>query len=463
MLKNQSTFTKRSIIEASLRDVFQWHARQGAIERLSPPWDPLKVINRSGGIEVGAKVHLKMKAGPIPYNWHAEHTAYEGDYLFRDEQIKGPFSKWIHTHRFSQDDNGNCILEDQVEYQLPFHRLSHPFLKAVIQRKLTPIFAYRHRTTQQDMALHQLNRSGERLTVLISGASGVIGSALVPFLTTGGHRVMRLVRGAPDNNPEEVSWDPIEGRMDLDPSEKIDVVIHMAGENIGNQRWTAKKKKKITDSRNKGTRLIAEKISQLHTKPRVFLCASAIGYYGDRGDLTVTEQDGAGDDFISDVCSQWENSASPATEAGIRTAFLRIGVVLTPLGGALSRLLLPFQLGLGMKIASGKQYVSWISLPDVMGSIYYTIFNETIQGPVNLVSPNPVTNHELSKKMGMVLRRPVLLKVPEFLIKQAFGQMGQEILLSSTRVSPQVLLESQYPFLYPNLEPWLRDTLGKSQ
>ena len=221
-----------------------------------------------------------------------------------------------------------------------------------------------------------------------------------------------------------------------------------------------KKKKSITDSRNKGTTLIAKTIAKLQEAPRVFLCASAIGFYGDRGDEIVTENDETGNDFISNVCTQWEGAAKPAVSAGIRTAFLRIGVVLTPLGGALARLILPFQLGLGTKIASGKQYVSWISLPDVIGSIYYLIFNKQFSGPINIVSPRPVTNFELSKTLGKVLHRPVWFKIPELLIKSGFGQMGREVLLSSTRVHPQVLQEGQYQFIYPELEPWLLDTLG---
>ena len=286
---------------------------------------------------------------------------------------------------------------------------------------------------------------------------------MIPFLTTGGHRVIRLVRGRNKTNPDEIAWDPVSGRLDLDPSDKIDAVIHLAGENIGNQPWTTKKKKRIIESRNKGTALIAEKIARLKIPPRVFLCASAIGYYGDLGDAVVTENHQLGDDFISDVCDQWERAGSAAAEAGIRTAYLRIGVVLTPLGGALSRLLLPFQLGMGMKIASGKQYVSWVSMPDVLGSINYAIFNEAVQGPVNIVSPNPVTNYELSKTLGKVLSRPVLFTVPGFLIKLIFGQMGREVLLSSTRVHPQVLTDNQYQFVYPELQPWLEDTLGRSQ
>ena len=450
-------------MDASIEEAFQWHARDGAIERLSPPWDPLKVVSRTGGIKAGAKVNLRMRVGPISYRWDAEHTTYEENSLFRDEQIKGPFSKWIHTHRFFPGENDTCSMEDQIEYKLPFHLISHPFMRPFIRKKLTSIFTYRHRTTQQDLQFHKYNRKAETLNILVSGATGVIGSALIPFLTTGGHRVIRLVRGRNKTNPDEIAWDPVSGRLDLDPSDKIDAVIHLAGENIGNQPWTTKKKKRIIESRNKGTALIAEKIARLKIPPRVFLCASAIGYYGDLGDAVVTENHQLGDDFISDVCDQWERAGSAAAEAGIRTAYLRIGVVLTPLGGALSRLLLPFQLGMGMKIASGKQYVSWVSMPDVLGSINYAIFNEAVQGPVNIVSPNPVTNYELSKTLGKVLSRPVLFTVPGFLIKLIFGQMGREVLLSSTRVHPQVLTDNQYQFVYPELQPWLEDTLGRSQ
>jgi len=455
-------FTKRSLIHAPVEEVFRWHSRPGAIERLSPPWDPLKVLMRSGGIEKGAEVFLEMKAGPVPFTWHALHTDFQENDFFRDQQVRGPFSKWIHTHRFFPDPENGCILEDEIEYRLPFHFFSGFLTGKMIRKKLERIFRYRHRITQQDLALHLSENAVEPMTILISGAGGVIGSALVPFLTTGGHRVIRLVRRKPDNSGDEIFWNPYSGELCLDKINKIDAAIHLAGDHIGSGRWTDQKKNLIIQSRIKGTALIAEKLAALDKPPRVVICASAIGYYGDRGNEILDENHGPGNDFISKVCDQWEQSARLLPEKEIRTSFLRIGVVLTPLGGALQRLLLPFKSGFGGRIGSGDQYISWVGMEDVLGSIHHILSNDSISGPVNIVAPNPVTNNTLTKTLGEILSRPTLFPIPSKLIQFAFGEMGKEILLSSTRVMPQKLLQTGYRFKNPVLDEALKQMLGKS-
>ncbi len=300
-----------------------------------------------------------------------------------------------------------------------------------------------------------------KMTILVSGAGGVIGSVLVPFLTTGGHRVIKLVRrqSVSDN---EIFWDPVSQKIDLKKAERIDAVIHLAGENIGNSRWTAKKKKTIIESRVKGTELLAKTISKLETKPTVFISASAIGYYGDRGETILTENDKSGNDFLSTVCSKWENATKDAVDGQIRTAFMRIGVVLTPEGGALKKLLLPFKLGAGGKTGSGRQYMSWICIDDVISSIHHVLMNDNISGPINLVSPNPVTNNAFTKILGKILMRPTFFPLPEAAINILFGEMGREILLSSTKVTPKKLLESGYKFRYPDLEKTFKHLLGKN-
>ena len=454
-------FTKKSRIAAPVEPVFQWHSRPGALERLSPPWDPIHVVENPGGIKKGAKAVLKMKAGPVPYTWAAEHTAYEENRLFRDEQIKGPFSKWIHTHRFEPDGESACFLEDKIEYKLPIASIGDALLDPFIQRTLDRIFTYRHRITAEDISLHLSRKSQTPLNILVSGASGLIGSALIPFLTTGGHRIVRLVRRLPLADTNEVFWDPDSGVLNPHDLGKIDVVIHLSGENIGQGRWTEDKKKRIVESRVKSTDLISKVITALNPVPRVFVCASAIGFYGDRGHLLLDESDGPGNDFISSVCAKWEKSAEPAVQKGIRTAFMRIGVVLSPLGGALSRLLWPFKIGLGAKIASGKQYMGWVSIEDVIGAVYHTMINDAVKGPVNVVSPMCSTNIEFTKTLGRVLSRPTVLSIPSVAIKILFGEMGREILLSSTRVKPETLLNTGYRFRSPHLEEALLQMLGK--
>ena len=456
-------FKKKSQINAPVETVFNWHARPGAIKRLSPPWDPLEVIHSSGGIHIGAQVVMKMKAGPIHYKWHARHIEYEKNSMFKDIQISGPFSKWVHTHRFEPIGNDRCLLEDTIEYALPFHPISTVIMDGFVQKKLNRIFTYRHHTTIDDIAGHQSAKQHGPLTILLSGASGLIGSTLIPFLTTGGHNVLKLVRRPPDKDKNEIYWDPASGKLDLNAIAPIDIVIHLSGENIGEGRWTKEKKKRIINSRVKSTRLIAETISKMETPPKAFLCASAIGYYGNRGNTVLTEADKPGDDFISDVCRMWEKSADAAAQTGIRTVFLRFGIVLSPQGGALGKLLLPFQLGMGGKISSGRQFMSWIGIDDAVGAIHHTIFNDQITGPVNLVSPHPSTNKEFTRILSNVLSRPSCFTIPKKAIEIAFGkEMGRETILSSTRVKPAVLEKVGYQFRHPGLASALAHLLGKN-
>ncbi|MFH2063931.1 MAG: TIGR01777 family oxidoreductase [Pseudomonadota bacterium] len=455
-------FTRRSSIDFPVEDVFRWHARPGAIERLSPPWDPLKVLMRSGGIEKGAEVLLRMKAGPFPFTWHARHTEFQENRYFRDEQVRGPFAKWVHTHRFIPHAENGCILEDEIEYRLPLHFLSGPLSRPMIEKKLERIFRYRHRITRNDLSRHLSGSTKKPMTILISGAGGVIGSALVPFLTTGGHRVVKLVRRQPDNSGNEVFWNPRTGELDLDGVGPIDAVIHLAGDNIGNGRWTEQKKKIIVESRTMGTALIAGKVAALDKPPEVVICASAIGYYGDRGDDILNEDHDPGNDFISMVCEQWEHSACLLPDQGIRTAFLRIGVALTPTGGALKRLLLPYKMGLGGRIGSGNQYISWVDMEDVIGAIHHVLMQDSVSGPVNIVSPNPVTSRTFTRTLGAILSRPTPFPIPEKVIQLTFGEMGNEILLSSTRVMPKKLLQTGYRFVHPILDEALKQMLGKA-
>lgn len=453
-------FVKRSRINAPVSDVFKWHARPGALERLSPPWDPIQVIRRTGGILPGAEVYLKMKLGPFSYPWHARHSDYDEDRLFRDQQVKGPFRSWIHTHRFEPDGERACFMEDHIEYRLPAHSLSHVFAKSIIQKKLTRIFNYRHRTLMDDLVAHGANLPDKPMTILISGASGVIGSALVPFLTTGGHRVIRLVRRKPAEDRDELFWDPLKGELNLGHLDRIDAVIHLSGEHIGKGRWTSEKKRIIVESRTKSTRLISQAISNLEKPPRVFLCASAIGFYGDRGDECLAEAECTGDDFISSVCHQWEVATGPAQAKGIRTALLRFGVVLTPLGGTLERLLLPYKLGLGGKIGTGDQYISWIGMDDSIAAMHHALVHESIEGPVNVVAPEPVTHAQFTKILGGVLSRPTIFTIPSIAVKAAFGQMGNEVLLASCRVVPEKLTATGYSFRTPTLQETLKHALG---
>lgn len=303
------------------------------------------------------------------------------------------------------------------------------------------------------------------MRVIITGATGLIGSALVRSLLADGHTVTRLVRGGRKGSPSpgvaDVSWDPAAGAIDAGALEGHDAAVHLAGEPVAEGRWTEEKKQRIRESRAHGTRLIAETLARLTRKPLVLVSASATGYYGDRGSELLTEESAPGVDFLSDVCREWEAAARPAAEAGLRVTHPRIGVVLDAAGGALPRMLTPFKLGVGGRLGDGRQYMSWITLPDVVGVIRRMLTDEQLRGPVNAVAPQPVTNEEFTKTLGRVLGRPTLFAVPEFAARLAFGGVADALLLASQRVEPARLKAVGFEFADPTLEGALRRILKK--
>lgn len=296
------------------------------------------------------------------------------------------------------------------------------------------------------------------MKILVTGSTGLVGSALVPNLTASGHEVIRAVR-RPSEKAGEVFWNPESGDVDAAHLSGIDAAINLAGENIVG-RWTEEKKRRIRESRVVGTRVLAEAMASLDPKPRVLVTASAIGFYGSRGAEIMNEDSSSGTGFLADVCREVEAATAPASDNGIRVVKLRIGIVLSTRGGALAKMLTPFKLGIGGKIGSGNHYMSWVALDDVVGIIDHALANESLSGPVNTVAPNPVTNLEFTKTLGKVISRPTIFPIPAFGLRLLFGrEMAEETLLSSTRVEPNRLIESGYSFKYPTLEGALRHVL----
>lgn len=294
--------------------------------------------------------------------------------------------------------------------------------------------------------------------VLVSGSSGLIGAALLSALQENGYEVTRLVRGW-SSFPNQVRWNPTEPIRPQSLS-GFEAVVHLAGESIVG-RWTETKKRHIRESRVAGTRYLAEALAKAAERPRVLISASAIGYYGDRGTEILREESTSGTGFLPDVCLGWESATVPASHAGMRTAQIRIGIVLSAAGGALAKMLMPFRLGLGGNMGTGRQWWSWIALPDVVGAILHILKSSSLQGPVNAVAPNPVTNAEFTRTLGAVLSRPAILPMPAFAARLALGQMADELLLASQRVQPAKLLGSGYVFQQPDLQPALQALLKK--
>lgn len=289
------------------------------------------------------------------------------------------------------------------------------------------------------------------MKILITGATGLIGTALQSVLREKGHDLLLVSRSEP-KNASFIKWDPYEGFDDPERLKGIDAVIHLAGESVSGLRWTEEKKKAIRESRVIGTRTLVDALSELEDRPQVLVSASAIGFYGDRGDEVMTETSKPGTTFLADVCREWEAEARRAEDSGIRTVLVRTGIVMSKDGGALGTMLMPFKLGLGGVVGNGKQWMSWISLDDHVRVIVYALENSNVRGAINSVSPDPVTNQEFTSVLGEVLYRPTFIPVPEFAVNLVFGEMGEALLLDSTRVMPKRLQEAGFEFKYPDLK-----------
>lgn len=451
-------FIKKTTIDAPVEPLFAWHATKGAIQRLTPPWAPMKLLSRNqDGIQTGVRVKFLLSLFKVPVIWEARHIAYQENRLFKDRQLRGPFARWEHIHQFIPVDLDKTVMVDKVHFELPMGRLSRPFY-AFAQKKMKTMFDYRHRVLKYDLENYQRNTNP--MNILISGASGTIGQALIPLLQTSGHKVFQLVRKKENLSDNQLFWDPYNNILDIEKAGTIDAVINLNGVDISKGRWTEKRKQLILDSRIIPTRFLAGKAAELSPRPKVFITASAMGFYGNQAGK-MAENSPKGALFISDVCKQWEDAAHTARKSGIRTVMLRTGIVLTPAGGALAKMMLPFQLGLGVILSTGTQMMSWISMDDEISAIRFILENETVEGPVNLTAPTPVTNREFSDTLAKAFSKRVFFTMPEFLIKLIWGEMGKETLLSSINVHPLKLLNNGFKFQHDTLLEALKHLLGR--
>ena len=455
------TFRKRTAIPASAETLYRWHERPGAFQRLNPPWDPVEEVERTDGatpIADGVRVRLRVPVGPFVTRWDLEHCDVVPGRQFRDVQRHGPFERWTHLHRTEPAGDGASVLDDEITYELPLPPLGDLAGGWLAEETLERLFTWRHMVTTNDLARHQAVAGRGAQRIAVTGATGFLGAALLPFLTTGGHTVLPVSRRPAAGGG--VRWDPARGELDPRALEGVDAVVHLAGENVG-QRWTSDARRRILDSRVQGTGLVARTLAAMERPPRVLVCASGAGYYGDTGDRVATESSPRGSGFLADVVQAWEDAAEPARAAGIRVVHVRMGVVLGAGGGALDRLLLPFRLGLGGNVGDGRQWMSWIARDDAVGLLHWLLFADGVSGPVNGVAPDAVRNADFTRTLAHVLGRPTLGVVPAFALRTVYGQMADETLLISQRVASEKLEPAGFRFLHPTLEEALRFELGR--
>ncbi|WP_237233392.1 TIGR01777 family oxidoreductase [Rothia nasisuis] len=469
-------FTYTATYPYAEETVRTWFMRPGALIRATPHWAG-SVVEEGNPNEPGStartRVALPLTSGLFTLPWVARHTRASAD-SFTDELVRGPLSTWEHAHDFLSTP-GNTLVRDSIAFTvLPAAPVAakkvgataERLARAAAQKQLKKVFAARERRIGAELDFQQRYQQ-EPLTVLVAGASGMVGRQVVALLTGGGHRVRTLVRRAPETE-HEFRWDPSAGEIDTSAFEGTDAVIHLGGASI-NQRFTEENKKKILDSRVESTTLLATTLAELVQQrgagaaPRVFVCASAVGFYGaDRGGEVLTEDQDAGSGFLAQVCQAWEAACEPARAAGVRVVNVRTGLVQSALGGMLRLQLPAFLSGTGGWIGSGQQVQSWISLDDIAGIYVHAVLTEKLEGPVNAVAPSPVTAKTLAKTVGKVLRRPVLLPIPAAVPALALGREGvRELALASQRASADKLLASGYMFFEPELERALAHELTR--
>jgi uncharacterized protein (TIGR01777 family) len=440
-------FENDCIVPFDRQTVVNWYYRSGTFMRLAPSFDSIRAPGLAPGVSDGLVASFDLGVGPLQFEWRSiHHVEKNGDFF--DEMLKGPFAKWKHHHQFIAEGSSTRLL-DTIEWEGPFTRLLSPLFKGEVTGSLRRNFNYRLRRLKHDLDRHAKFQNSPRVKVGITGATGVIGTALSAFLSTGGHEVYHFVR-RPSQHPREIYWNPKTGEIDAAKTQSLDVVVHLAGENVAGQRWSPAFKKEVMESRTLGTGLIAKTLASFQDgRNRQLISASAIGIYSGG--------------FLGEVCEAWEQAVAPALNLpNLKVTIARIGVVLTSKGGALKELTLPTLMGAGGKIASGTQPISWISQDDVIAAIYELILNPNANDPVyDLVSPTPIQQQQLSGTLAKVLRRPHFFTIPAWVIKAVFGQMGEEVLIGGQSVQPKGLQKIGFRFEYSDLEDLLRFELGR--
>lgn len=448
-----SKFEYSSVFACGVEELFSYHERKGVLYRLIPPWEDVVVLKDPEDL-VSSRAEFIVTIAPfLCFKWIAEHTGYIRNKQFKDIQLSGPFRKWEHTHLFEYISEIKSKMIDSIEFEPMFSTFSSIFAEKMIYSKLEKTFRYRHTVTANDLDFLKKIGDVEPISIAIAGSNGLIGRELVPFLRLLGHNVFRIVR-QPSNKENEIYFD-IDNAELKNVSVPLDIIINLAGEPISEGLWTDKKLKAIHDSRVVFTKNLIIALSKLKYPVKYFMNASAIGFYGDSKD-SLNEKSPKGSGFIADLCEKWEESAKNDL---FPTAILRIGVVLSPKGGALKQLVRFANFNLGATLGKGEQYISWISIDDLIYSLVYILYNR-LEGVFNLVSPSPSTQKEMIDLISKKLKRLRFLSLGEKSVKMIYGKLGEEVLLSSSFVLPEALSQSGYKFYFPSLNATLNHLLG---
>ncbi len=438
-------FTYQKNIDFSLHKVFNWFTNPGFIARACPPFVHLRLVHSPQSFQPGQRISYHLRLFLRQISWELQIAEIVQEKKIVISQTQGPFSLWKYEVHFE-----NTQQTTQVTQKISYRRKG--LFSKKIENRLRQTLHYIANTLQNDLRLIETfgKQKGPK-RILVSGGSGFIGSALTAFLKVANMEVVTLGRSP---KTSDIVWAPKKGNIDTEKLENFDAFIHLAGENIAG-RWTQEKKTRIFHSRVDSTKELSKLVISLKNPPQVLITASAIGYYGDRDDEILDETSSLGEGFLADVCKHWEEATKGARASNIRTISTRFGLILSSGGGALQKMLPAFRLGLGGRLGSGKQYVSWIALDDVIGGLYFALMHQTLSGPLNFVSPKPITNlmfsDILAKSCGHRLGPPI----PAWVIRLIFGEMGESLFLISSRVEPKRLLENGYHFLYPSLKSTL--------
>jgi uncharacterized protein (TIGR01777 family) len=455
------TFRKITRIDVEAAALERWHLAPGAFLRLTPPWERMRIVEEPKELSDGARAVLQMKAGPVWTTWVAEHQDCRPGVGFTDVQAKGPFAYWKHVHTFRPAGAGACELVDEVQYRLPLGFAGQLFGGALVRKKLDRMFRYRHAITKMDLERMSTEpgRNGQPMTVLVTGATGMVGSALEAFLRMRGHRVLRATRNP--SRPGDVRWDPAAGIFDLPDDQQVNAVVHLAGENIAGGRWSDARKRRILESRKLGTRLLCETIAERNQRPAVLVSASGANFYATGTAEPQDESSPRVTGFLSDVCDVWEAETAAAERAGIRVVRMRFGIIMSPAGGALAKMLPLFQLGIAGRLGSGTQRMPWIALDDVIDIVHRALIDPRYEGPVNVVAPEMMSNSRFTSTLARTVRRPAVIPAPAFALKLGLGkEMVEETLLAYLALAPGKLRTLGYPFRFPKLDDALAHLLG---